>query len=120
MGQHLNLTQLPQEIEIDPISKFSMDFHIAIHFQLPNNPLLHNHVKELFKERLIEMKIPLGTNLIDPISIHCMNVKMRGVKGVWAEIIELHLSTLILMELPYLPGLGPSSFTLSLTQVLEA
>ena len=32
MGQHFNLTQLPQEIEIDPISKFSMDFHITIHF----------------------------------------------------------------------------------------
>ena len=39
MGQHLNLTQLPQEIETDPISKLSKDFHITIHFQLPNNPL---------------------------------------------------------------------------------
>jgi hypothetical protein len=91
MGQHLNLTQLPQEIEIDPISKFSMDFHIAIHFQLPNNPLLHNHVKELVKVRLNEKKIPLGTNLIEPISILCMSVKKGGVKGVWAGIIQLHL-----------------------------
>ena len=46
-GQHLNLTQLPQDIEIDPISKLSKDFHVAINFQLPNNPLLHNQVKEL-------------------------------------------------------------------------
>ena len=58
MGQHLNLTQLPQEIEIDPISKISMDFHITIHFQLPINPLLHNHIKELVKDMLNDMKIP--------------------------------------------------------------
>ena len=80
MRQHLNLTQLPQEIEIDPISKLFMDFHIVIYFQLPNNILLHNHVKELVKEMLNDMKIPLGTNIIEPISIICMNIKMRGVK----------------------------------------
>jgi hypothetical protein len=90
-GQHLNLTQLPQKIEIDPISKLSKDFHIAIHFQLPNNPLMHNHVKELVQKRLDDMKIPLGTNLIEPISILCMNVKRGGMKGVWAGIIKLHL-----------------------------
>ena len=90
-GQHLNLTQLPQEIEIDPISKLSKDFHIAIHFQLPNTPLMHNHVKELVQERLDDMKIPLGTNLIEPISILCMSVKKGGMKGVWAGIIKLHL-----------------------------
>ena len=31
-GQHLNLTQLPQDIEIDLISNLSKDFHVAIHF----------------------------------------------------------------------------------------
>jgi hypothetical protein len=90
-GQHLNLTQLPQEIEIDPISKLSKDFYIAIHFQLPNTPLMHNHVKELVQEMLDDMKIPLGTNLIEPISILCMSVKKGGMKEVWAGIIKLHL-----------------------------
>ena len=79
-GQHLNLTQLPQDIEIDPISKFSKDFHDAIHFQLPNNPLLHNQVKELVKERLKDMQILLGTSLIEPISVLCMSVKRGGPK----------------------------------------
>ena len=90
-GQHLNLTQLPTEIEIDPTSCMSLDFQIAIHFQLPNKPLFHNHVKELVKERLSDMNIPLGTNLIEPISVLCMSVKRGGVKGVWAGIIKLHL-----------------------------
>ena len=68
-----------------------MDFHIVIHFQLFNNPLVCNHVKELVKERLNDMKIPLGTNFIKPISIICMSVKMKGVKGVWAKIMKFHL-----------------------------
>jgi hypothetical protein len=75
-----------------------MDFHIAIHFQLPNNPLLHNHVKELVKERLNEMKIPLGIDLIEPISILCMSVKRGGAKGIWAGIVKLHLLN------PYIDG----------------
>ena len=91
MDQYLNLIQLPQEIETDPISKLSKDFHIAIHFQLPNNHFMHNHVKNLVMERLNKMKILLGTNLIEPISILCMSVKRGGVKGVWAGIIMLHL-----------------------------
>ena len=37
------------------------------------------------------MKIPLETNLIEPISILCMSVKRGGVKGVWTGIIKLHL-----------------------------
>ena len=76
---------------MDPISKLSKDFHIAIHFQLPNNHLMHNHVKDQVTERLNEMKIPLGTNLIEPISILCMSVKRGGVKGVWVGIIKLYL-----------------------------
>jgi hypothetical protein len=90
-GQHLNLIQLPSEIEIDPISCMSLDFQIAIHFQLPNNPLFHNHVKELVNERLNDMHILLGTNLIEPISVLCMSIKRGGAKGVWAGIVNLHL-----------------------------
>ena len=90
-GQHLNLTQLPSEIEVDPISGLSLDFHVAIHFQLPKNPLFHNHVKELVKDRLNSMQIPLGTKLIEPISVLCMSIKRGGEKGVWAGIIKLHL-----------------------------
>ena len=66
-GQHLNLTQLPSEIESDPISCMSLDFQIAIHFQLPNNPLFHNNVKEFVKERLNDMHILLGTTIINSI-----------------------------------------------------
>ena len=90
-GQHYNLTQVPSEIPTDPSTCLSLDFQISIHFQLPNTPLFHNHVKEIVKNRLEFMNIPLGTNLIEPISILCMSVKRGGEKGVWAGIIKLHL-----------------------------
>ena len=106
-GQHLNLTQLPSEIEIDPISCMSLDFQIAIHFQLPNNPLFHNHIKELVKERLNGMHIPLGTNLIEPISVLCMSIKRGGVKGVWAGIVKLHLLNPQTDGVALLTGLRP-------------
>ena len=48
--QHLNLIQLPSEIEINPFSNMSLDFQIAIHLQLPNNHLFHNHVKSLLNK----------------------------------------------------------------------
>ena len=104
MGQHLNLTQLPQEIEINPISKLSLDFHIVIHFQLSNNPLLQNHITELVKDRLNDIKILLRTNLIESISILCMSVKRGGVKGVWADIVKLHLLNSHIDEIALLVG----------------
>ena len=67
--QHFNLTQHPSKIEINPFSNMSLDFQITIHFQLPNNHLFHNHVKEFVKEILNDMQISLGTNLIEPIPI---------------------------------------------------
>ncbi|KAG0573071.1 hypothetical protein KC19_VG146200 [Ceratodon purpureus] len=47
LGQHYNITQVPFDIPTDPISHFSLDFHVAIHFQIPNAPLLHNYIKTL-------------------------------------------------------------------------
>ena len=78
IGQHLNITQIPYDIPIDPNTCLSLDFHVAIEFQLPTTLLLHNHVKELVKKILELMQIPLSTNLVEPISIMCMSVKRGG------------------------------------------
>ena len=94
LDQHLNPIQLSSEIEIDPISNLSLDFHIAIHFQLPNNPLLHNHVKELVKEKLKDMQIPLETSLIERISILCMSVKGKEWKEYGLALLNFTSLTL--------------------------
>lgn len=90
-GQHYNLTEVPSEIPTNPSTCLSLDFQISIHFQLPNTPIFHNQVKELVKKKLEFMHIPLGTSLIEPISIICMSVKRGEKKEVWARIIKLHL-----------------------------
>ena len=66
---------------------------------------MHNHVKDLVTERLNEMKIPLGTNLIEPISILYMSVKRGGVTGVWAGIIKLRLLNPHIDSIALLTGL---------------
>ena len=49
LGQYFNLTRIPLDIPIDPSDCFALDFHIAIHFQLPQVPLFHNHIRDLVK-----------------------------------------------------------------------
>ena len=106
-GQHYNLTQVPFEIPTDPSTCLALDFQISIHFQLPKTPNLHNHVKELVKKILELMHIPLGTSLIEPISVLCMSVKRGGEKGVWAGIVKLHLLNPETDGIAMLKGLRP-------------
>ena len=80
LGQYLNLIQILYDIPIHPNTCLALDSHVAIEFQLPNIFLLHNHVKE---RKILEfMQIPLGINLIKPISIMCMSVKRGGEKRI--------------------------------------
>ena len=106
-GQHYNLTHVPFEIPIDPSTCLALDFQISIHFQLPNTPILHNHVKELVKKRLEVMHIPLDTSLIEPISVLYMSVKRGGEKGVWTGIVKLHLLKSKTDGIAMLKGLRP-------------
>lgn len=94
-------------MKIDLISCMSLDFQVAIYFQLSNNPLFYNHVKELVKETLNDMHIPLATNLIEPISVQCMNIKRGGVKEVWAGIVKFHLLHSQTDSVALLTGLRP-------------
>jgi hypothetical protein len=62
---------------------------------------------ELVKERLNNMHIPLGTNLIELISVLRISIKRRGVKGVWAGIVKLHLLNPQTNGVALLTGLRP-------------
>jgi hypothetical protein len=39
VGQHFNITQLPFDVEIDPLTHLSLDYHILLHFEKPSTPL---------------------------------------------------------------------------------
>lgn len=43
-GQHFNITQLPFEIETDPDTGFSQDYHVAIFFQKPIHQYTHAEI----------------------------------------------------------------------------
>lgn len=33
IGQHFNLTQIPQEVEVNLTTDFALDYHVAIYFE---------------------------------------------------------------------------------------
>ena len=86
-GQHYNIIQLPFEVEIDPDTGLSQDYHVAIYFQKPNRQCTHEEILSSTQTRLKEMRIPLGTKIAEPIAILCRNGSSRH----WAGTIKLHL-----------------------------
>lgn len=78
LGQHFNLTQVPFDIPTNPHTGLFLDFHVAIHFELPTQPLFYDAVKDMTMARLNHMGIALGTDLINPIAVLCKGVKNGG------------------------------------------
>lgn len=87
LGQHYNLTQLSFEVETDPDTGLSQDFHVAIFFQKPIRQYSHEEILALTQARLKEMRIALGSMIAEPIAILCRNGSSRH----WAGTIKLHL-----------------------------
>ena len=111
-GQHYNITQLPFEVEVDPDTGLSQDYHIAIYFQKPSRQCTHEEILTSTQARLKEMRIPLGTKIAEPIAILCRNGSTRH----WAGTIKLHL------KFPGVDGMnllnGTRRFILTLDEVM--
>ena len=86
-GQHFNVTQLPFEVETDPITGLSYDYQVAIYFQKPTRQYTHEEILNLTQARLKDMRIALGTKIAEPIAILCKNGSARH----WSGTIKLHL-----------------------------
>jgi hypothetical protein len=87
----VNITQIPFDIPTHPNTGLSLDYHITIYFEPPVIPILHDVVKALVLKRCQDMEIPLGTDLIDPVTILCKHAKEGEQRGIWSGIIKLHL-----------------------------
>lgn len=116
MGQHFNIIQIPFEILTNPTTGLALDFHIEIHFELYRENLLHDVVKPMVLERLSEMGIALGTDVIDPVSVICFSHRKSGQRGVWSGVIKLHLLNPEVDDIGMLKGLRP--FILKLIWVI--
>jgi hypothetical protein len=111
-GQHYNITQLPFEVEIDPDTGLSHDYHVPIYFQKSNRQCTHEEILTSTQARLKEMRIPLGNKIAEPIAILCRNGSSRH----WTGTIKLHL------KFPGVDGInllnGTRPFILTLDEVM--
>lgn len=64
---------------------------MAIYFEQPSTPLLHDEVKLLVVLHLKAIDVAFSNDLIYSIKIICLGVKQGGRKGVWVGITKLHL-----------------------------
>jgi hypothetical protein len=91
LGQHYNLTQIPFEVATNPDTGLSLDFHITIYFEQSKTPFEHDEILAKAQERFVQMSIPLGNDILHPITVFCKYTKQREDPRIWAGIIKAHL-----------------------------
>ena len=84
-GGRFNLTQVPFDVEVDG-GRFSLDYQVAITFELCERNLSRNETYEKTETKLQAMNIELGEILGEPIAMLCFHGSKR-----WSGIIKLHL-----------------------------
>jgi hypothetical protein len=112
LDQHYNLTQLPFEVETNQDTGLSLDFHITIYFDQPKTPFEHDEILAKALERFSQMEIPLGTNILYPITVLCKHSKQREDPRIWARIIKVHLLRPEIHAIDLLRGTRPFIFKL--------
>ena len=91
LGQHYNLTQLLFEVETNPETGISLDFHNTIYFEQPKIPFTHDEIFTKATKRFEQMEIPLGTSILHPITVLCKHTKYKEDPRIWVGIIKAHL-----------------------------
>ena len=87
-GQHVNITQLPFDIEVNPKSHLSLDYHILLHFEKPINPFSQDQIMKKLLMRFQTMDIQLGDLIGEPIAVLCHGPKNARV---WSGMAKVHL-----------------------------
>jgi hypothetical protein len=91
LGQHYNLTQIPFEVGTDSNIGLSLDFHITIYFEQPKTSYEHDEILAKIQDRFKQMSIPLGEDILHPITMLCKYTKQKEDPRIWARIIKAHL-----------------------------
>lgn len=90
-GQHVNVTQLPFDIEVHPSTHLSLDYHILLHFAKPDTPFSQDIIMKKIVLHLQTMDITLGDQISKPAAILCHGPKTARV---WSGMVKLHLKYL--------------------------
>ena len=87
-GQHINITQLSFDIEVNPKSYLSLDYHILLHFEKPSTPFTQDQIMKKLLLRFQTMEIQLGDLIGEPIAVLCHGPKNARV---WSGMAKVHL-----------------------------
>ena len=87
-GQHINITQLPFDIEVNPKTNLSLDYHILLHFEKRTTPFSQDQVMKKLVMRFQIMDIQLGDLIGEPIAVLCHGPKNARV---WFGMAKIHL-----------------------------
>ena len=87
-GQHVNITQLPFDIEVNPKTHLSLDYHILLHSEKPINPISQDQVMKKLITRFQTMEIQLGDLIGEPIAVLCHGPK---IARIWSGLAKIHL-----------------------------
>ena len=83
--QHFNLIQIPFDVEVDEHG-FTLDYQIAISFEIGDLKLPKEVILEKVKERLNKMKIEVGELIGEPIAVFCFHKS-----SIWSGVVKIHL-----------------------------
>ena len=86
-GQQVNITQLPFDIEVNPKTNLSMDYHILLHFEKPTTPYSQDQAMKKLLTRFQSMEIQLGDLIGEPIAVLCHSPKTARV---WSGLAKIH------------------------------
>ena len=78
-GQYINITQLPFDIEVNPKTSLSLDYHILLHFKKPTIPFSQDQIIKKLTLRFQTMEIQLGNLIGAPIATLCHGPKTSRV-----------------------------------------
>lgn len=87
-GQHVNITQLPFDIEVHPKTNLSLDYHILLHFEKPAKPFSQDQIMKKLVLRFQAMEIPLGDRIGEPVAVLCHGSKSAKI---WSGMAKVHL-----------------------------
>ena len=85
-GQHVNITQLPFDVDLNHETGLSYDYHISLHFEKSKTNFTQEKILKKVILRLEEMKVELGSDIGEPLAVLChTNTK------IWSEMVKIHL-----------------------------
>ena len=85
-GQHVNITQLPFDVDLNYETGLLWDYHSSLHFEKSKTNFIQEQILKKVILRLEEMKIELGSDIGEPLVVLC-----DTSTKIWFGMVKIHL-----------------------------